>query len=289
LFDLKIFKVTINKRMQATNLYAVVDGFPGSGKSFIRAQIEALGYVTGDIDDFSQKALEEEFDDCDDFKVEMIDRVAREIYQFLCSKAGEKVVLVGVSSFMFDADAACRFEVATCSKECRKLWLDISPQNFTPPPGYEAHDPEFLEATRRAVIREFRLQEAHEWRSMSKKARKEEGKFWELPAPGEKGAPLQAGIENVDFLAWLHMPLEDFITGFPYYFNAMLDVMIEDNVSENRILAFQRGFLPLTPHAIVAYLDKMRAVPRQENNACKLIKQKAPAKSKGGVKKKIKK
>ena len=95
--------------MSETDLVAIIEGLPGCGKSYLCGKIDDLGYTTGDIDTFSQPLLQKGYADCSDFKKNMIAMVRKNIYEWLATNKGEKIVLCGVSEFLFESKVIILF------------------------------------------------------------------------------------------------------------------------------------------------------------------------------------
>lgn len=234
-------------------LIATIEGLPGCGKSFLCGKIHDLGYATADVDDFSQAYLRRGYHDCDDFQTGMIERVKADIRQWVNNLAnGTKVVLCGVSGFLFEDK--CLGSVVDCDTECHKIWLDIAPRTMKNYKKYKiagmskVSNMELLESTRRAVLREFTASELSKWKSMTPQQRQKEGVFWELRPPSQ-------ALTDVEFMKLFHQKLDTFIDAYETYFNAMLDVQLEDNVHLSRDSAIKaRGFKPMTFKKILATL-----------------------------------
>jgi hypothetical protein len=243
-------------------LVAIIDGLPGCGKNYLCGLIKIKGYLTADIDIWSQDVLKRTFRSFAQFQKSVKKEITDKIHDLLAKNPDEKFVLCGVSAMIFpddDPEADVRtVDVFNCSDatNCKRFWLDISPsaEEFTCPPGY---DPEMLETTRRAVLREFNPVEVKEWLGMDISRREEEGAFWTLARPGEMNGPKdipESGVDESVRVALFKQPLKTFIRTYSEYFTAMLEGLIDDGYHENRQRALERGFVPYSQSEILNIL-----------------------------------
>ena len=250
------------------NLVALIAGLPGSGKSALSRIASSLGFVTADLDDFSQHLINNKtYSSCQHFTTDMIDVIKHRINRFLLKHQDSPVVLCGLSTFVYDH--SCVRHIADCTGDCKAIWIDIIPDVFHPPRGYTKHIPELLESTRRAVLREFQPKQVRRWRSWSHTRRADEGSFWKLSPPGTYGPKNipRTGLTPQKCDQLLRLPLHTFITTYPLYFDTMYQDLVDDGYSESRAIALKRGFVPMRmPHVLELLKDTLDKHPRPYPN-----------------------
>lgn len=232
------------KEERKSALIAVIDSLPGAGKSYLCEELQKMGYVTADLDDFTQGLLQESTaETCGEFKSEVAGQIKQKIATFL-RKQSKPVVLCGVSRVLFDSD--CAESVVTCGGGgCRKFWIDLATNKKT-------GKGELEEAVRRAVVREFRVPEVSAWRDMSAKDRAADA-FYRLDPPEKLGEGLGAAE------AWklvTDLSVVQFRKAYRPWFDAMLHEFKADGLDQNRADAIARGFVPARPEEILRALAK---------------------------------
>lgn len=235
----------------------VIEGYPGSGKTYLGGQIALRGISNIhiiDVDTYTQPLLNsEEYRDCNDFYDNMIQKVRKAIASDIAKiPASHTIVLGGVISMLYgDADGDCIYSVAACKqKTCKqdahvveRIWLDITPLD-------SGKNAELHESIKRAVLRELALPScewAHDPNSDD---------------PWERMKPPAAPLTSAEFNDLFGMNVADFkkeSVAYNKYFKAMAESFRMDNISPaQKTRAIKNGFVAMHADDI---LDKYFPMP----------------------------